>query len=58
MSEASQSENLSDSFAQAMKDIADAAKRAYLIGKKLGHEVDTKTTVKLGALTRKGRKKS
>lgn len=44
-------------WVEAMKDLADAAKRAHLTGAKLGHAVDTETKVRLGALNRKTKKK-
>lgn len=45
-----------DAWVHAMKALADAAKQAHITGAKLGHDVDTKTKVKLGALLRKEKK--
>jgi len=47
-----------DAWVQAMKDLTDAAKRAHLTGKKLGHDVQTDTKVKLGALNKRKGKRS
>lgn len=39
-----------------MEKLLDAAKEAHVAGKRLGHDVQTETKVKLGALFPKGKK--